>query len=192
MTETVKQVDETTTIDEAQDIAAPKRVDFWLIAKGFAMGAADVVPGVSGGTMAFILGIYERLIAAVRSFDMDVLKLLFAGQPVCAIKRPHWLFIAPLMLGIVMAFAFFTKVVPLPELVETERERVFGFFFGLIAGSIIVLMRHIPDLQPQDGIFTALGAGIGYLLVTLVPVSTPDATWFIVLSGMLADRKSVV
>ena len=107
-----------------------------LALKGFCMGAADVVPGVSGGTMAFILGIYTRLIDAIKSFDSTWISALVKFDLRAAITRPHLSFIIPLALGLVSAVVFFTHVVPIPSLLQTHPEHIYSLFFGLIIGSI--------------------------------------------------------
>ena len=155
-------------------------------AKGFCIGAADVVPGVSGGTMAFILGIYRRLVEAIRSFDAALVRLLFAGRFRHAIRHVDLALIAPLALGIFAALLFFTRVVPLPRLIETHPDLVYGLFFGLIVASIVVLIRSLEGVRPVEWIVSLGGAAIGFGIVNLVPVSTPDAPWFIALSGALA------
>jgi putative membrane protein len=158
-----------------------------LSAKGFCMGAADVVPGVSGGTMAFILGIYAQLLTAIRSFDKIWLQHIFKLEFKLAFQRPHFGFLIPLAIGILCAVLFFTRVISLPELLHTHPELVYGLFFGLIVGSIITLL---PEIGKFDDLLTLpllfLGSVTGWFIVTLVPVDTPDATWFIFLSGMLA------
>ncbi len=79
------------------------------------MGSADIIPGVSGGTMALILGIYERLLEAIRSFDRDWLADLFRLRFAAALARNDLGFLVPLAAGIVLALLFFTRVVPLPR-----------------------------------------------------------------------------
>ena len=116
-----------------------------IVAKGFCMGSADVVPGVSGGTMAFILGIYPRLLAAINSFDLVWLRMVMCFDVKGALTYPHFGFLLPLVAGIFAALLFFTRVVPLPSYLVTDPELVYGLFFGLIVGSIIVLLRHIPQ-----------------------------------------------
>lgn len=156
------------------------------VLKGFCMGAADVVPGVSGGTMAFILGIYTRLIDAIKSFDMTwaiaVVKLDF----VTALKRPHFEFLIPLGGGIIAAVIFFTRVVPIPSLIRSHPEHIYGLFFGLILGSIVVLFSTIKSRSLRDIVGLVLGIGIGAMVVSAVPVSTPDAWWFITACGAVA------
>lgn len=150
------------------------------------MGTADVIPGVSGGTMAFILGIYEQLLAAIKSFDLKALTCLLKGDLKGACSRPHFGFIIPLFIGIFSALLFFTRVIPLPKLIISDPELIYGLFFGLILGSIIVLFKHIDHFQFSDLIETAIGMMIGLLIVTMTPKDTPDASWFIFFCGALA------
>ena len=150
------------------------------------MGMADVVPGVSGGTMALILGIYERLLAAIRSFDKAWLAGVFRLDLAVIVKRPHFGFIIPLVAGIFSALFFFTRVVPLPVLIRESPELVYGLFFGLILGSIIVLMKELKGFGAGDAITLVLGTMAGLFIVNMVPVQTPDASWFIFLAGAIA------
>lgn len=150
------------------------------------MGAADVAPGVSGGTMAFILGIYRRLIEAIRAFDVALVRLLLARRFQDAAGHVDLALIVPLAVGIFAALMFFTRVVPLPWLIETHPALVYGLFFGLIVGSIAVLLRSLEGIRPVEWAAILAGAAAGFGIVNLVPVSTPDAPWFIALSGALA------
>ena len=114
-----------------------------LIAKGFCVGSADVVPGVSGGTMAFILGIYPQLINAIKSFDSEWLRMIVTINVKGILNRPHFSFLIPLGIGAVSALLFFTRIVPLPTLIRTQPEIIYGLFFGLVLGSIVLLFRHL-------------------------------------------------
>ena len=111
------------------------------------MGAADVVPGISGGTMAFILGIYTRLIDAIKSFDWPWLLGFFRLDFHSTFSRPHFAFLIPLGSGIVSAVLFFTHVIPIPKLLHSHPEHIYGLFFGLIVGSVVVLLRNIANLS---------------------------------------------
>ena len=155
-------------------------------AKGFCVGAADVVPGVSGGTMAFILGIYRRLIDAIRAFDGTLMRLLLARRLRDAGEHVDLALIVPVALGVGAALLFFTRVVPLPKLIESHPEHVYGLFFGLIVASIFVLLRSLPDIRGVEWVAVAGGAAAGFGIVHLVPVSTPETPWFIALCGALA------
>ena len=156
------------------------------LAKGFCIGAADVVPGVSGGTMAFILGIYRRLVDAVRAFDATLVRLLLARRFRDAGEHVDLALVVPLVLGVGAALMFFTRVVPLPNLIETRPEHVYGLFFGLIVASIVVLLRSLPGIRAVELAAVAGGAAAGFGIVNVVPVATPDAPWFIALCGALA------
>ncbi len=157
-----------------------------LFAKGLCMGAADVVPGVSGGTMALILGIYGRFIDAIKSFDLIWLRAVLVLDVSTAMRRPRFEFVLPVLAGIVSAVLFFTRVVPIPELLTLHPALVYGLFFGLICGSLFTLTTDLGGVGARD--IPALFAGVllGLLVVTAVPTQTPEAWWFIVLAGSLA------
>ncbi len=150
------------------------------------MGAADVVPGVSGGTMAFILGIYSQLIDAIKSFDLLWLKSIFNLDIKNIFVRPHFAFLIPLGIGIFCALMFFTRVVSLPTLIHTHPDPVYALFFGLIAGSIWVLLIHLKTFCIKDTVALIGGIFIGAILFNMVPVQTPETSWFIFVCGALA------
>lgn len=156
------------------------------------MGMADLVPGVSGGTMAFILGIYERLLSAIRSFDKAWLAAVFRLDLTVIVKRPDFIFIIPLAVGIFSALFFFTRVIPLPLLIRESPELVYGLFFGLILGSIIVLMRELKGFGPGDAMTLVLGTIAGLFIVNMVPLHTPDAAWFIFIAGAIAISAMIL
>ncbi|MEM7465798.1 MAG: DUF368 domain-containing protein [Pseudomonadota bacterium] len=157
-----------------------------LLLKGFCMGAADVVPGVSGGTMALILGIYRELIEAIKSFDLNWAKALLRFDFKKILSLPHFAFLIPLLLGIVSAVLFFTRVISIPKLIESSPTLVYGLFFGLIVGSIIVLVYEIKQWNLYLLGSLLLGTIFGYVVVTLVPAETPFDSWFIFLCGTIA------
>jgi putative membrane protein len=157
-----------------------------IFVKGMCMGAADVVPGVSGGTMALILGIYQRLLVAIRSFDSALLRLLAARRFRDAAEHIDIVFLIPLGAGILGAILFFTRIVSLPLLVRDHPEQIYGLFFGLIVGSIVVLLRMLGPMRWRDMASLVAGTMIGLVVVTVVPFETPEEAWFIFLSGALA------
>ncbi len=157
-----------------------------IIVKGLCMGAADVVPGVSGGTMALILGIYQRLLEAIRAFDATWLRLIGARRFRDAAEHVDILFLMPLGAGILGAILFFTRVVSLPQLVREQPEQIYALFFGLVIGSIVVLLRGLGAMRWRDAIFLLAGTLLGLVIVNVVPFETPSDSWFIFLSGALA------
>ena len=150
------------------------------------MGAADVVPGVSGGTMALVLGIYERLLKAIRAFDAALVRLVARGRLREAAAHVDLAFLVPLGIGILCALLFFTRVISLPGLLREHPEPVYALFFGLIVGSVVVLLRGIEPLGWRAGACIAAGIVLGVLVVTAVPFETPDGAWFMFLAGALA------
>ncbi|MGE4617270.1 MAG: DUF368 domain-containing protein [Gammaproteobacteria bacterium] len=163
-----------------------------IVLKGFCMGAADVVPGVSGGTMAFILGIYTRFVDAIKSFDAAWMKAFVRFDLTTVLTRPDFPFILPLVVGIFCAILFFTHLIPLPRLLETHPQYVYGLFFGLIIGSIVVLIKGLGGLRPVDMPPLIAGLLLGIVLVTAVPAETPDTWWFVMLCGALSICAMVV
>lgn len=157
-----------------------------VFAKGFCMGMADVVPGVSGGTMAFILGIYQRLLEAIRAFDWQLVTYLSRGRFRTAANHVDLAFLLLLGAGIGAALLFFTRVIALPVLLQTHPEQVYGLFFGLISASIVLLFKSVSDLGAVDLAALVMGVALGWAIVNLVPVDTPEASWFVFLSGALA------
>lgn len=150
------------------------------------MGAADVVPGVSGGTMAFILGIYARLLNAIRSVNLRWIGLVLKGRWSEAFTCLDPRFLIPLGLGIFTALLFFTRVVPLPTLILSHPELIYGLFFGLILASTLILMNGLRPFRVTDPMWLLAGCAAGLLVVNLVPTQTPDAGWFVFLCGTVA------
>ena len=155
-----------------------------LTAKGFCMGASDVIPGVSGGTMAFILGIYEELIDAIMSFDLKSIQLLLTLRLRGLLDRISWQFV--LAVGIGILTAIFTLARALSWLLQNRPVLIWSFFLGLILASTLSVSRRVEGwcLSTWLGL---LGGMVGtYFLVGLVPLSTPDSPWFLFLSGAVA------
>jgi putative membrane protein len=160
----------------------------FLIIKGFLMGSADIIPGVSGGTLALITGIYDRLIDAIKSVDFHSIKSLLQLKFRVLFQSVHWKFILLLFTGIALAIFFFTRVVPLQNYMFSHPEIVYGLFFGLILGSVFLLIDEIePSKRGWTNTFPLLaGALFGFWIVTLVPADTPETFWFVLLSGSVA------
>lgn len=125
-------------------------------ARGFAMGAADIVPGVSGGTIALILGIYERLLASIRTGARSLGRLARGDVSgfIAQLKAIEWSFIGPLLVGIVAAFVVLASI--LDRLLTNEPEAMAGLFFGLVVASILVAwqMLHNRDSTRMSVLMT--------------------------------------
>lgn len=163
-----------------------------LLAKGFCMGSADIVPGVSGGTMALILGIYQRLINAIKSVDVQVVQSALRLRLKAVFELVHWKFIVSLLSGMVLAIVFFTRIVKLPELMFVHPEPVYGLFFGLILGSVWYVSRDFGKITAKHILWMTIGAAIGFRIVTLVPVDSPENAGFVFLSGALAITAMIL
>lgn len=156
-----------------------------ILLSGFAMGSADVVPGVSGGTIAFILGIYEELIGSIRMVGQpDFWRALLRGEWRTAMRLISALFLAVLGIGIVGAI--FLLAPGIEWMLINQPVLIWSFFFGLVLASIIVVSTRIRRWSPSRFVALFLGAAVAYWVVGLVPVQTPDTWWFLMLSGAIA------
>ena len=155
-----------------------------LAIKGFCMGAANVVPGVSGGTMALILGIYEELIHAIRSLNLRFLRLIAMLKIREAFSLVSWPFLLSVCLGVLVATLSLAEA--LSWLLFTYPVVVWSFFFGLILSSIFTVGRVVREWRIPTFVATGAGAIGAYFLFGMIPVATPNAAWFLVLSGFLA------
>ena len=159
--------------------------DFILLyLKGMAMGAADIVPGVSGGTIAFITGIYEELLNSIKSFNLDALELLKQLQFKALWKHINGTFLLVLLAGI------FTSILTLARLVTwllaTYPVQIWSFFFGLIIISAILVTKEIRKWSISVVIAGIIGIVVAYIITIASPAQTPDALWFIFLAGAIA------
>lgn len=156
-----------------------------LAARGFAMGSADVVPGVSGGTMAFILGIYEELVASIRTVGRpEFLRPLFTLRWGQALQALNWPFLVAVASGILLAILSLAR--GLEWLLIHHPVLIWSFFFGLVLGSVLTVSQRVKQWRLPLWIALFLGAVGAYILVGLVPVHTPNTWWFLFLSGALA------
>lgn len=159
--------------------------DYLLLSvKGFCMGASDVVPGVSGGTMALILGIYEELIQAVRSVDLTFFRRLSRLRIRDALDGLAWPFLLAVGGGILMAVI--TMARGISWALAFYPVYIWSFFFGLVLASVWSVGRHVDHWSPVKMVWVALGAVGSYWLVGLVPVVTPETPWFVFMSGAIA------
>lgn len=161
---------------------------FLTFLKGLLMGAADVVPGVSGGTIAFITGIYDRLIGGLGKISTAG-KLALQGKPKDAWQLVDVKFFVPLALGIAIAFLVGSAFIP--HLMEAYPGEVFGFFIGLVLASTWVVYSHIEQHTWRGLLAGLAGAALGFgVAVSPVVATTPTLPWiallgFVAISAML-------
>lgn len=155
-----------------------------LTLKGVAMGAADVVPGVSGGTIAFISGIYEELIDSINNINLGALKIWKTEGFASFWKHINGTFFVFLFAGIAISIVSLAKVVS--HLLEMHPVLIWSFFFGLIIASVWLIAKSIEKWSPGVIITMLIGAIVAYFITTINSVASVDASWYIVLSGAIA------
>jgi putative membrane protein len=157
---------------------------FLLYTKGIAMGAADVVPGVSGGTIAFITGIYEELIHSIKVISQSAQKDLVKGKIGDFFKSINWVFLIPLLAGIGSSIILLSKLVL--YLLEFHPIPLWSFFFGLIIASTIVVYRKIKTHTLWVILSALSGVVIAYWITIVSPTETRNDLWFIFICGAIA------
>ena len=158
--------------------------------KGFAMGAANVVPGVSGGTIALITGIYERLIDALKSFDTDALKLGLRFKVGALWKKIDGLFLTSLMLGVVVSIVTLAKV--LEYEFENHPKLIWSVFFGLIAASIPSVGKAVKRWSPDVLTVFFTGAAIAVSMAFLTPASENMDFVYLMICGVMAMCSMII
>ena len=152
--------------------------------KGACMGAADVIPGVSGGTIAFIMGIYDEFVGSIASINAEAVRLLFKGRIRDFWKHINGNFLISLVAGIGISVVALAGLMQM--FLSNYPIQTWAFFFGLIVASSIFIIRGISGWKVREGAFLAFGVILGVVICTLSPTKTPDALWFIFLSGAIA------
>jgi len=155
-----------------------------VVLRGFFMGASDVVPGVSGGTMALILGIYEELIHSIKTIDLKVIKLLLTFKIKEALDIVPWKFLLSVLAGILLAV--FTLAQGIEWTLEHQPVLIWSFFFGLVLASVLMVSKRIEKWKVSTALTVAIAALSAYIIVGMVPTQTPNAPWFVFLSGAIA------
>ncbi len=159
--------------------------DYFIITlKGMGMGAADVVPGVSGGTIALISGIYEELIFSIRSINLEAIKLLSKGKFSAFSKAINLPFLLSLLLGIGISVISLAKV--MTYLLNHYEILTWAFFFGLIIASSWLVGKKITNWSFSSILSLFAGIVTAYLITEMTPAATPDELWFVFLCGMIA------
>ena len=159
--------------------------DIVVAVKGFFMGAANVVPGVSGGTIALLTGIYSRIINAIDALmRISNWKLLLKGDLKAFWKAVEGRFLLALGIGVVASI--FTLAKLMEYVLANHPVQTWAFFFGLILASVYYMLRDIKNLKWLDAVQVFAGLVLGLVVCTLTPTKTPDTMWFIFICGAIA------
>lgn len=161
---------------------------FLIFIRGVLMGSADIVPGVSGGTIALITGIYAHLVEAISRIRFGFVKPLFKGDINGFITEMFdeidFKFFIPLVLGIGVAFLTLAKVVT--YCMDTQTALTYSFFLGLIIASAVILFKKLNQINLKNILFAIIGAILTYIFVSLNPIAANHSLLVLFLSGMIA------
>ena len=155
-----------------------------LMLKGMGMGAADVVPGVSGGTIAFIVGIYEELINSIKSINGHSLKLLLSGKLAAFWKAVNANFLLSIIAGIGISVFSLAKIIT--YLLVTHPILVWSFFFGLVLASTWFVSKDIKHWNWKTILSFVAGSLMAFFITVATPAETPSNLLFIFLCGAIA------
>lgn len=159
--------------------------DYVIISfKGLAMGAADAVPGVSGGTIAFISGIYEELVSTISNINLALFKTLFSKGFGAFWKQANGNFIVALLSGIIISYVSFMKIAK--YLLENEPVLIWSFFFGLIIASIYFVGKQVTQWSLPVIIAFIIGTGLAFYITMLPVLSTNENSAFLFFAGAIA------
>ncbi|MGB3590070.1 MAG: DUF368 domain-containing protein [Nonlabens sp.] len=162
----------------------PIKKNLSVLIKGIMMGSADVVPGVSGGTIAFITGIYEELIKTIDGLDFGLLTGIFKDGIQTTFKKYNLGFLGSLALGIAISILSLSKAIT--YLLENHPVLLWAFFFGLVVASVLYIGKQISKWNVGVIIAIVIGTIISYYITIAEPLGSPDSWWYIIFSGFIA------
>ena len=154
------------------------------------MGVAEIIPGVSGGTLAFITGIYKELIHSIKSVNLDSLKLLFRFQFKNFWYQINGNFLSTLLIGMIVSILILSRFIAF--LLDSHHFKIWGFFFGLILCSAFIIFKSINKLTPISYLLLSLGLVLSGYISLVAPSSTPNTNIFIFLSGAIAISAMIL
>lgn len=152
--------------------------------RGMAMGIAEVIPGVSGGTIAFITGIYEKLLDSIQQFDKQLLQLLLKGKFILSVQKVNGGFLSFLLLG--MGLGILIGLVGISYILASYPEPLWAFFFGLILASCYYIGRKIEKWKMPELVALVTGIILTYLITAMIPAQGSENLIIVFLSGMIA------
>lgn len=154
------------------------------------MGVAEIIPGVSGGTIAFITGIYEELIESIKSINSNGIKLLFSFQFKKFWSHINGTFLITLLFGMVFSILFLSRII---EFLLTDHPfKIWGFFFGLIIASIFIIQKSINNKKLNLLMFFFAGLFLASYISLTAPSESSEESWFVFLSGALAISAMIL
>jgi putative membrane protein len=156
----------------------------FLVIKGLGMGAANKVPGVSGGVVAFVAGFYEEFIYSLQKVNNKALKLLINGRFKSFFRYINGRFLSLLFLGMIVSYFSVSKI--LDYLIEHYELFVWSVFFGMIIGSIYYINKDFKDWNTKTIIALILGISIGIGISFLDPATQNDNLWFVFFCGIIS------
>ncbi len=156
---------------------------FFLVLKGLAMGAANKVPGVSGGVVAFVAGFYEEFIYSLQKINLKALKLLLGGRFRSLHNYVNGKFLGLLILG--MVISYFSVSLLLDYLILHYELYVWAAFFGMIVGSIYYISKEFDEWSPRSLLFVLAGITAGVAISFLEPAKENDNLWFVFFCGIV-------
>ncbi len=159
--------------------------DIIVALKGFGMGAANVIPGVSGGTIALLTGIFSRLVNCLNSLmEISTWKTLFKGDFKGFWEKVDGRFLLALAIGVLVSVFSLAKL--MEYVLHVHPVQTWGFFFGMIAASATMMLLDVKNWKWKDVCWAVLGAILGITICTLSPTQTTDDMWFIFICGAIA------
>ena len=164
------------------------KIDLYL--KGVFMGIAEIIPGVSGGTIAFITGIYEELINSIKSVNGNSIKLLLSLKFSLFWKQINGTFLLTLLMGMLTSILALSRVIVF--LIDQHPFKIWGFFFGLIIASAIVIFYQVKTLNSKVVVSTLIGLIVSSYIALEAPSSTPNSNLFIFISGAIAISAMIL
>ena len=154
------------------------------------MGIAEIIPGVSGGTIAFITGIYEELINSIKSVDGNSIKLLLSLKFSLFWKQINGTFLLTLLMGMLTSILALSRLIVF--LIDQHPFKIWGFFFGLIIASAIVIFYQVKTLNSKVVVSTLIGLIVSSYIALEAPSSTPNSNLFIFISGAIAISAMIL
>ncbi len=155
-----------------------------LFLKGIAMGVSDLIPGISGGTVALLLGIYKNLIKSLKSINKKTLFYFFTLNYNRLSHQLNFKFLIPVFFGIITSIIFFSKIISF--LITDHKILLFSFFFGLIFFSSLKIIYDLKPKSSKSYLIIILGFSFGFFISLINPINTSDSFLSIFLSGFIA------